>query len=118
MSTSGCIWNSAQHKHCLQLTIFFTFNVVFLTADIYSDFATAFQFFYNGDFYWAISTLLPIFAPMMVRVLVTFWNLLALCYYKDIPRKEVQIKALPRLVWHIPFLHPIAYVFHFKINNL
>jgi hypothetical protein len=89
------------------VTIFFTFNVVFLTADIFSDFATVLQFYYNGEINWGHSTLLPIFAPMAVRILMALWNLLAYHYHKDIPRKEVQIKALPGLIWHIPFLHPI-----------
>jgi len=98
----------AQQKHCVQLLIFFTFNVVFLTADIISDVLTAIQFFSNGHVNWGLSTLLPIFAPMTVRILVAIWNLLKVCYYnKDIPRKEVQIKALPSLIWHIPFLNPI-----------
>jgi hypothetical protein len=99
--------NSAQWKHCQQLIIFFVFNVVFLTADIYSDFGTAFQFFSNGDFYWGLSTLLPIFAPMMVRILIALWSLLILWYNNDTSRIEVQIKTLPRLLWHIPILHPI-----------
>ncbi len=100
-------WNSALWKHCLQLTIFFTCNVVLLTMDISSDFATAIHFFQNGHVYWGLSTLLPIFAPMTVKILMAFWNILTLCYLNDKPRKEVQIKALPRLIWHIPFLHPI-----------
>jgi hypothetical protein len=47
--------------------MFFIFNVVLVTSDIVTDFITAFNFFNDGHFYWAICTIVPMFAPFGVR---------------------------------------------------
>ena len=83
------------------------FYILLLTLDIGSDFATATDFFYNGQFYWGFATLLPVFAPMTIRIIVDLFIIVMLYWRKDIPRFEVQMQALPNIIWHIPFLHPI-----------
>jgi hypothetical protein len=47
--------------------MFFIFNVVLVTSDIVTDFITAVNFFDDGHFYWAICTIVPMFAPFAVR---------------------------------------------------
>ncbi len=47
--------------------MFLIFNVVLVTSDIVTDFITAFNFFNDGHFYWAICTIVPMFAPFGVR---------------------------------------------------
>jgi hypothetical protein len=49
--------------------------VVLVTSDIVSDFITAFNFFNDGHFYWAICTIVPMFAPFMVRFSVALVEL-------------------------------------------
>ncbi len=99
--------NSAQWNHIKMLTIFFMFNVLLLTFDIYTDFATAYDFFSQGHFYWGLLTLLPIFSSMTVRIFIAFSNLLILRLRKDISRYNVQLQDLPSLIWHFPLLHPV-----------
>ncbi len=104
--------NAAQLKHIGQLSIFFIFHVLILTLDIYSDFATAVDLLFKGHLGWGLSTLLPIFAPMIVRIGWTLFNQSRAYWKKAIPRIEVQLKDLPNIIWHIPFLQPVRYL-HF-----
>ena len=94
-------------KHVFELGVFFIFHVLLLTLDIYSDFATAAGFFFKGHLGWGLSTLLPIFAPMIVKLIWTLFNLSRAYWNKAMPRFEVQRKDLPNVIWHIPFLQPI-----------
>jgi hypothetical protein len=55
--------------------MFFIFNVVLVTSDIVTDFITAFNFFNDGHFYWAICTIVPMFAPFGVRFSVALVEL-------------------------------------------
>jgi hypothetical protein len=55
--------------------MFFIFNVVLVTSDIVTDFITAVNFFDDGHFYWAISTIVPMFAPFVVRLTVAVYEL-------------------------------------------
>jgi hypothetical protein len=55
--------------------MFFIFNVVLVTSDIVTDFITAFNFFNDGHFYWAICTIVPMFAPFGVRFSVAVYEL-------------------------------------------
>ncbi len=107
---TASLLNPALMKHIVHLVIFFVFNVLLLTLDIYSDFATAADFFFNGDIYWCLSTLVPIFAPMLVRIIWTLFSLLKTFWKKDISRLDVQMKDLQSLIWHIPVLLPVKYV--------
>jgi hypothetical protein len=70
----GCL-NNAQQKHMQQFFMFFIFNVVLVTSDIVTDFITAFNFFNDGHFYWAICTIVPMFAPFAVRFSVALVEL-------------------------------------------
>jgi hypothetical protein len=55
--------------------MFFIFNVVLVTSDIVTDFITAFNYFNDGHFYWAICTIVPMFAPFAVRCSVAVYEL-------------------------------------------
>jgi hypothetical protein len=74
LKPQGCL-NSAQWKHVQQLVMFFIFNVVLVTSDIVTDFITAVNFFNDGHFYWAICTIVPMFAPFAVRFFVALVEL-------------------------------------------
>jgi hypothetical protein len=99
--------NAAQMNHILMLTLFFVFNILISTADIFTDFATAFEFFANDHFWWGFFTLLPIFTNLFIRICVDLFNLMKFYWRKDVPRFEVQLQGLPNLWWHFPFFHPI-----------
>ena len=57
------------------LLLFFVCHVILLTADITTDILAAREFFERGDLYWGISTLVPIFAPFLARILITIKSL-------------------------------------------
>jgi len=90
------------------LIFFFVFKVLLLTADITTDISTAISFFKEGHLGWFIFTMIPIFAPMIVKISVDLSYLLKIYFEKDIPRFEAQRQVvLGNLKWHIPILHPI-----------
>jgi hypothetical protein len=78
--------------------MFFIFNVVLITSDIVSDFITAFNFLNDGHFYWAICTILTMFAPFAVRfsvalvelAKVSFREVLSIFFFTDISKLKLQ----------------------------
>ncbi len=76
----GCCLNEAQWKHIGQLVMFFIFNVVLVTSDILTDFITALNFFNDGHLYWGICTIVPMFAPFVVRFSVALVELAKVSY--------------------------------------
>ena len=59
--------NSPKVKHFLHLATFFCFNIFLISIDVVSDFATSINFYNVGHHKWALATLLPIFAPFLIR---------------------------------------------------
>ena len=59
--------NSPKVKHFLHLATFFCFNIFLISIDVVSDFATSINFYIVGHQKWALATLLPIFAPFLIR---------------------------------------------------
>ncbi len=109
---TGSLKNPALRSHIGILTIFFFFNVLLLTADIGTDIATAVSFFNDDHIWWSIFTLVPIFAPWIVRICIDVSNLLKIHLEKNIPRYEFQEQEVLRnLIWQFPLLHPIKYIY-------
>ncbi len=76
----GCCLNESQWKHIGQLVKFFFFNVFLVTFDIVTDFITALNFFNDGHLYWGICTIVPMFAPFVVRFSVSLVELAKVSY--------------------------------------
>jgi hypothetical protein len=79
------------------LLMFFIFNVVLIISDIVTDFITAVNFFNDGHFYWAIFTIMPMFAPFVVRFSVALVELAKVSIRKVffhllLPRKVTKLQ--------------------------
>jgi hypothetical protein len=61
-------------EHIKMLMVFFVFQVALLFADIVTDILSALEFFSRGHNYWGVFTLVPIFAPFLAKVFITFAN--------------------------------------------
>ncbi len=114
--------NNPVFKHCQLLIVFFILSICLLTADIVTDFVSAVQFYKQGDTYWGLFTLIPIFAPFVVQSSIILKGLcqcykfqkiqLALSIYFYWPtRKNMKYNhwksELKQLHWHFPMFQPI-----------
>ncbi len=111
-------------EHFILLLKFFTLSVFLLSMDIYTDIITAADFLSRGHFYWGICTLVPIFAPFAVRILMNIVNLcrcfkLSIVENSSDPRRyrpklnqarlSFCIQEFKQLIWHFPMLQPIRW---------
>jgi len=92
-------------SHCWLLLKFFLTNILLLTADIVTDTQTALSFFEAGDYYWALVTLLFIFAPfgVVLAFFITSRCIATIKRYEINGEKE----NLANIIWQFPLLHPI-----------
>ena len=118
-------------EHFLLLLKFFMRCVVLLSLDIITDISTAADFLSRGHYYWGVCTVVPIFAPFAVRILMSFVNLCQ-CFKlnKDTDssllrryrpklnraRLSFRVRELKQLIWHFPMLQPIRLGFLTKHN--
>ena len=98
-------------EHFLLLLKFFMRCVVLLSMDIFTDISTATDFLSRGHFYWGICTVVPIFAPFAVRVLINVVNLcqclnLGTCHVNK-ARLSFCVRELKQVIWHFPMLQPV-----------
>ena len=98
-------------QHFLVLLKFFTRCVILLSLDIITDISTAIEFFSRGHYYWGICTVVPIFAPFVVRILM---NVVNLCQCLNLRRCKINrarlsfcVRETKQLIWHFPMLQPI-----------
>ena len=68
------IFNHPVFEHIKILMVFFVSQVALLFADIVTDVLSALEFFSRGHNYWGMFTLVPIFAPFLAKVFITFAN--------------------------------------------
>jgi hypothetical protein len=121
------LFNNPVFKHCQLVTVFLVFNVGLLLADIITDIVSADDFFRRGDTYWGLFTLIPIFAPFAVRLVIT---LIGFCrclepkkivlstkmnfYLPTTSKKKNKynewLYELKELFWHFPIFQPIRLV--------
>ncbi len=108
-------------KHCQLLIVFFIFSVGLLSADIITDIMAAAEFFKRGDTNWGWFTLIPIFAPFLVRLMMNFIRFCRCFELKKTPafyfylpttskkkNKYHEWKSeLKLLKWHFPMFQPI-----------
>ncbi len=98
-------------QHFLLLLKFFMRCVVLLSMDIFTDISTAADFLSRGHYYWGICTVVPIFAPFAVRILMNIVNLcqcLNLRTFKlNTTRMIFCVREMKQLIWHFPMLQPI-----------
>ena len=87
--------------------MFFVFNIVGLSFDVGSDFATAHDFYYKGNNNWGMMTLIPIFTPFVIRICLYAFELGKAVFNNNVAQMDVQSKKFHELFWHLPFLHPI-----------
>jgi hypothetical protein len=109
-------------QHFFLLLKFFTLSVMLLSMDIITDINTAVDFLSRGHFYWGICTVVPIFAPFAVKILMNIVNLCR-CYKVTIvenscllwryrpklneARLSFSVRETKQLIWHFPMLQPI-----------
>ena len=104
----------------------FLFSVVLVAADIVTDISTSIEFFSRGHYYWGVFTLVPVFLPLLAK-LVLHLVFLSRCFkieYADskflgiTPLKKVSavsarlsfcLQEIQLLIWHIPMLQPLRY---------
>ena len=118
------LFNNPVFKHCQLFTGFFIFSVGLLYADIITDFWSAFEFFKQGDTNWGWFTLIPIFAPFLVRLMMTFISYCQCFKYKKIHKMNFYLANISKkkskydewkselklLLWHFPMIQPIRSV--------
>ena len=59
--------NNKKHAHYKLLAMFFTFNVLLPSLDIFSDIWTAIRHYENGHVNWSCATITFVFAPFLAR---------------------------------------------------
>jgi hypothetical protein len=62
-----CKIMNKKHAHYKLLAMFFTFNVLLPSLDIFSDIWTAFRHYENGHVNWSSATIAFVFAPFLAR---------------------------------------------------
>ncbi len=117
----------ARFKHFQLLSVFYAFSVCLMFANINTDFNTASEFFERGDTYWGAFTLIPVFAPFLVQLIM---NLIGYCQCYKFEKWELTSAIhlyLPTtvkkgskysqwkqefklLLWHFPICQPIRLV--------
>ena len=117
-SGSKMWWKFCQNpimKHFLVLLQFFLFGVILLFADIVTDIITAVDFYLNGQTYWCLFTTLPIFAPLLARIILSFVSFCR-CFkfdknklQKNPARFNLWCQDLGKIIWHFPLLQPLRY---------
>jgi hypothetical protein len=103
-------------QHFVLLLKFFVFSVALIFADVVTDIITASEFFALGHKYWGFFTIVPIFAPFVVKAVITISNLvqclkLEQCFL-ELNRFRFAVwinNDLWQLLWHFPLLQPIKY---------
>ncbi len=109
-------------NHFLLILKFFMRCVILLSMDIITDISTAADFFSSGHYYWSMCTVVPIFAPFALRVLINVVNLCR-CFkittvdnssvlrrYKpklNEARLNFCLRELKQVIWHFPMMQPI-----------
>ncbi len=108
--------------HFLLLLKFFMRCVVLVSLDIITDISTAADFLSRGHYYWGICTVVPIFAPFAVRVLINVVNLCQCFKFTAVqnssvleryrpklnrPRLSFCVREIKQLIWYFPMLQPI-----------
>ncbi len=103
-------------QHFLLLLKFFAFSVALIFADVVTDIITASEFIALGHKYWGFFTIVPIFAPFVVKAVITLSNLVRCfklekyCLKLNKTRFAVWINNdVWQLLWHFPLLQPIRY---------
>ncbi len=109
-------------QHFLLLLKFFMLSVMLLAMDIITDINTAVDFLSREHFFWGLYTVVPIFAPFVVRILINIVNLCrcfkitrvdntsVLWRYRpklNKARLSFSVQEMKQLIWHFPMLQPI-----------
>jgi hypothetical protein len=95
-------------NHLKGLAPFAVLSVFLPALDVLLDFNSALGFYQSGDIYWGLMTLLPVFAPMTVNIILVLFDLGKSWWNSHTAKFRYRVKSLPRLFWHIPFVHPIV----------
>jgi hypothetical protein len=103
-------------QHFVLLLKYFVLSVALVFADVVTDIITASEFFALGHKYWGFFTIVPIFAPFVVKAVITISNLVRCfklekyCLELNKTRFAVWINNdVWQLLWHFPLLQPIRY---------
>ncbi len=111
-------------QHFFLLLNFFMRCVVLLSIDIITDINTAVNFLSRGHYYWGICTVVPIFAPFAVKILINILNLCRCFKLTIVDNSSILRRFRPtlnqarlsfcfqeskQLVWHFPLLQPIRW---------
>ncbi len=126
-----------KHNQFLVVAVFFIFSIFLLSLDIITDIYAVDGFYNQGDTWWGTITLILIFLPLIVRVIMTFtigiyrcykielkkWVFTPLCFYVPTATKKnikfAQWKSeLKLLLWHFPMLQPVRFVPNLTNINL
>ncbi len=127
-SLSGCnklkkLFKTPKFQHLKLFALFVIFSVILLSADIVTDIIAAVEFFQRGDTYWFYFTLIPVFAPLGVRVIMMFYSF---CRCLEFRSEKVKLnrtklancfRELRQLHWHIPLLQPIRFAKYVPFNH-
>jgi hypothetical protein len=122
-------------KHFQLLIVFFCCSVVPLSADIITDIISAEDFFRRGDTNWGVFTLVPIFAPFILRSITSLIGFCRCCEFKKIEvtsklhyylpttskknnKYDEWLSELKQLHWHFPMFQPIRLVKNLNLLNL
>jgi len=84
--------------------VFFFFNVALVVADIVTDSISAYFYFIDGDENWGRITIIPIFLPFLIRLVMAIAGLYKT---KNQAERGVKLQNFKHLLWHLPFLHPV-----------
>jgi hypothetical protein len=107
-------------QHLVLLMSFFMRCVLLLSMDIVTDISTAANFLSSDHYHWGMCTVVPIFAPFAVRIVMNLLNLCRCFKLTIINNSSVQrkyrlnqarlsfcIQEIKQLIWHFPMLQPI-----------
>jgi hypothetical protein len=109
-------------QHFLLLLKFFMRCVILVSMDMITDIITVIDFLSRGHYYWGICTVVPIFAPFAVRILMNVVNLYKCFKLDKVDNSSVTwkyrptvnkarlsfcVRELKQLIWHFPMLQPI-----------
>ncbi len=85
--------------HFRLLLSFAVINIILVAADIMTDISTAWSFFSSDNYNWGIFSTIPIFAPFLVRIVISVINFDS---WLINPWVEIQ-----QILWNFPLLIPL-----------
>ena len=111
--TIGPKYGAAKRDRLIFLTLFLTFNVVLLAADIFSDILRGFDLMIGGDLKFGLATISLIFVPMIAEMFLHLSKSRIRCGHSKedlrIPRWLLSKQKLKNFLWSFPMLQPIRY---------